>query len=143
MKKKKLLSILLSVAMLTGILSGCGSKPAEGTDAGSQTSGEESTDEAAGAGDEQQAAGDDASGDTASGDKKKIVLWTWATGQFDAVRDAYFEAHPDADWELEEVVVASEDYLTKLQQGYASGGDMPDLLMAEMGWRGSAFALDI
>ena len=38
---------------------------------------------------------------------------------------------------------ASEDYLTKLQQGYASGGDMPDLLMAEMGWRGSAFALDI
>ena len=53
MKKKKLLSILLSVAMLTGILSGCGSKPAEGTDAGSQTSGEESTDEAAGAGDEQ------------------------------------------------------------------------------------------
>ncbi|MFQ9394456.1 MAG: hypothetical protein ACLR2E_10820 [Lachnospiraceae bacterium] len=40
-------------------------------------------------------------------------------------------------------MVASEDYLTKLQQGYASGGDMPDLLMAEMGWRGSAFALDI
>lgn len=30
-----------------------------------------------------------------------------------------------------------------MQQGYASGGDMPDLLMAEMGWRGSAFALDI
>ncbi len=144
MKKKKLLSILLSVAMLTGILSGCGSKPAEGSDAGSQTSGAESTDEAAGAGDEQQAAEEDtASGESATGDKKKIILWTWATGQFDAVRDAYFEAHPGADWELEEVVVASEDYLTKLQQGYASGGDMPDLLMAEMGWRGSAFALDI
>ena len=79
----------------------------------------------------------------ASGNKKKIVLWTWATGQFDVVQDAYFESHPDADWEFEEVVVAAEDYLTKLQQGYASGGDMPDLLMAEMGWRGSAFALDI
>lgn len=77
------------------------------------------------------------------GEKKKVVLWTWATGQFDAVQEAYFASHPDADWEFEEVVVAAEDYLTKLQQGYASGGDMPDLLMAEMGWRGSAFALDI
>lgn len=77
------------------------------------------------------------------GEKKKVVLWTWATGQFDAVQEAYFASHPDADWEFEEVVVAVEDYLTKLQQGYASGGDMPDLLMAEMGWRGSAFALDI
>lgn len=77
------------------------------------------------------------------GEKKKVVLWTWATGQFDAVQEAYFVSHPDADWEFEEVVVAAEDYLTKLQQGYASGGDMPDLLMAEMGWRGSAFALDI
>lgn len=76
-------------------------------------------------------------------EKKKVVLWTWATGQFDAVQQAYFESHPDADWEFEEVVVAAEDYLTKLQQGYASGGDMPDLLMAEMNWRGSAFALDI
>ena len=79
----------------------------------------------------------------ADGETKKVTLWTWATGQFDAVQEAYFASHPDADWEFEKVVVASEDYLTKLQQGYASGGDMPDLLMAEMGWRGSAFALDI
>ncbi len=144
MKKKKLLSILLSVAMLTGILSGCGSKPAEGTDAGSQTSGAESTDEAASAGDEQQAAEEDtASGESATGDKKKVVFWSWASGQLDATYKAYCEAHPDMDWELEEVVVAAEDYLTKLQQGYASGGDMPDILMGEMGWRGSAFALDI
>lgn len=48
-------------------------------------------------------------------------------------RKPIFASHPDADWEFEEVVVASEDYLTKLQQGYASGGDMPDLLMAEDG----------
>ena len=65
----------------------------------------------------------------ADGEKKKVTLWTWATGQFDAVQEAYSSSHPDADWEFEEVV--------------ASGGDMPDLLMAEMGWRGSAFALDI
>lgn len=76
-------------------------------------------------------------------EKKKVVLWTWASGQFDAVVNGYMEAHPDADWEFEEVIVAAEDYLTKLQQGYASSGDMPDLIMAEMGWRGSAFSMDI
>ena len=79
----------------------------------------------------------------ADGEKKKVIRWTWSAGQFDELEKAYFENHPDADWEFEEVVVASEDYLTKLQQGYASGGDMPDMLVAEMGWRGSAFALDI
>ncbi|MDE6892114.1 MAG: hypothetical protein K2P50_09990, partial [Lachnospiraceae bacterium] len=144
MKKKKLLSVLLTAAMLTGILGGCGSKPAKEADTGSQPAQEENAGAADGTDAGQQAGSEEtASGETAAGDKKKIVLWTWATGQFDAVRDAYFEANPDADWELEEVVVASEDYLTKLQQGYASGGDKPDLLMAEMGWRGSAFALDI
>ena len=30
MKKKKLLSVLLTAAMLTGILGGCGSEPAKG-----------------------------------------------------------------------------------------------------------------
>ena len=72
----------------------------------------------------------------ADGEKKKVIRWTWSAGQFDELEKAYFENHPDADWEFEDVVVASEDYLTKLQQGYASGGDMPDMLVAEMGWRG-------
>jgi len=70
-------------------------------------------------------------------------MWTWASGQFDSVMDAYFASHPDADFEIEEVVVDANDYLTKLQQGYASGGDMPDLLIAEISFRASAFALDV
>lgn len=68
-----------------------------------------------------------------SGERKKLVLWTWAPGQFNKVQEAFLASHPDADWQFEEVVVSVEDYLTKLQQGYASGGDMPDILMAEMG----------
>ncbi|MBQ3705662.1 MAG: extracellular solute-binding protein [Clostridia bacterium] len=79
----------------------------------------------------------------AEGGKKKVVLWTWASGQFDAVQKGYFATHPDADWEFEEVIIDADDYLTKLQQGYASGGDMPDLLMGEIGWRASSFALGI
>ena len=80
---------------------------------------------------------------SASAEERKVVLWSWSSGQFDAVREAYFESHPDADWRFEEVILEADDYLTKLQQGYASGGDMPDLLMGEIGWRASAFALDI
>lgn len=127
--KRKLLSMILAVTLFAGIMGGCGSSG----ETKNQKSGEENTEDASEEGDAKK---------TDSG-KRKIVLWTWATGQFDAVYDAYYETHPDTDWEIEEVVVASEDYLTKLQQGYASGGDMPDLLMAEMTWRGSAFALDI
>lgn len=125
--KRKLLSMILAVSLFAGVMSGC----ADSGETEDQKSSEESTGDAS----------EDA--EEADSGKRKIVLWTWATGQFDAVYDAYYETHPDTDWEIEEVVVASEDYLTKLQQGYASGGDMPDLLMAEMTWRGSAFALDI
>ena len=70
-------------------------------------------------------------------------MWTWAPGQFDVVYEGYKATHPDMDWELEEVVIDGGDYLTKLQQGYASGGDMPDILLAEMSVRAAVFALDI
>lgn len=80
---------------------------------------------------------------SADAEGRKVTLWSWASGQFDAVQKGYFETHPDADWEFEEVIIDADDYLTKLQQGYASGGDMPDLLMGEIGWRASAFALGI
>lgn len=75
--------------------------------------------------------------------KKKVVVWTWTGDQFAQAEQRYFETHPDADWEFEQVNVPSEDYLTKLQQSYASGGSMPDMLLAEMSWRASAFKLDV
>lgn len=75
--------------------------------------------------------------------KKKVVVWTWTGDQFVQAEQRYFETHPDADWEFEQVNVPSEDYLTKLQQSYASGGSMPDMLLAEMSWRASAFKLDV
>lgn len=133
MRRKHLWAGMLAVVLCIGSLAGCGAE--------SDTSGDtsETTEQA-----EEQSGESESTEteDTDSGDKK-VVLWTWASGQFDLVQERYFETHPDADWEFEEVVVPAEDYLTKLQQGYASGGDMPDLLMAEMGWRASAFSLDI
>lgn len=79
----------------------------------------------------------------ASTSKKVITQWSWATSQFEQIKQAYLDSHPDANVEIEEVMVAADDYLTKLQQGYASGGDMPDILLGEIAWRKSSFQLGI
>lgn len=76
-------------------------------------------------------------------DKKKVVIWSWGVSQLAPVTEAYFAAHPDLDWELEEVYVSADDYLMKLQQAYATGGDMPDILLANMPMRGIEFSMDI
>ena len=133
MKKEKIISVILTVGLAVGLLGGCGSSSGKG-DIPEQSSAAESV---------QTEASAEKTQNSNSGERKKLVLWTWAPGQFNKVQEAFLASHPDADWQFEEVVVSVEDYLTKLQQGYASGGDMPDILMAEMGWRGSAFALDI
>lgn len=75
--------------------------------------------------------------------KRKVMMWDWGTAQFQACTDEYFATHPDLDWEIEFLPIDANDYLTKLQQSYASGSDIPDLLMGEIGWRASAFRLGI
>ena len=79
---------------------------------------------------------------SASAESGKVVMWTWAIGNFAKINETFFATH-DVEWELEEVVVDANDYLTKIQQGYASGGDMPDILLSEIGWRASAFNLGV
>lgn len=144
MRKKQLLAVLLTAGMCLASLTGCGNGSA-GND--SSSAGNSSASESNDSGDEASAAAEagdvDAEQEKSDSGKKKVVLWTWASGQFDLAQQRYFDTHPDVDWEFEEVIVPAEDYLTKLQQGYASGGDMPDILMAEMSWRASAFSLDI
>lgn len=131
MRKKQMFAMVVAAVMWAGSLAGCG-----GSDSDENTTAKQNaTDEAESKKEEESAKSDS--------EKKKVVLWTWASGRFDLAQETYFKTHPDADWEFEEVVVPAEDYLTKLQQSYASGGDMPDILMAEMGWRASAFSLDI
>ena len=135
MRRKQLWAGMLAAVLCIGSLAGCGG---EKDDAGSGDTGTaEQTEAKSDDGEDTEAE------ETDSGDKKKLVVWTWTGGERDYVYEKYFETHPDADWEFEEVVVAESDYLTKLQQCYASGGDMPDILMGGIEWRASAFSLDI
>ena len=68
MKKKKLTALLTAVAMMTGILSGCGSKGAESAPA-------EKTPAADEASSEQESAGGENGGTAAAGDAQPITIW--------------------------------------------------------------------
>lgn len=74
MKNKQLLAGLLAGTMCVTLLMGCG-----GTDGGSSSAETQKESETA------VENSDDTEKDNSSG-KKKVVLWTWATGQFDEVQ---------------------------------------------------------
>ena len=107
MRRKQLWAGMLAAVLCIGSLAGCGGNK---DDAGNGDTGTVEQTEA------KSDDGEDAEAEEADSGDKKVVLWTWGSGQFDLVQERYFETHPDADWEFEEVVVPAEDYLTKLQQ---------------------------
>ncbi len=115
----KKLSLCLACAMLAASLAGCGSS---GSTAASGAPGS-------------APAGSNAGG-AASG---KITMWVWTdiSGEI----EAYEASHPGT--EIEQVVVESGDYLTKLQTTVASGGALPDLVWGEISNRGQLFQMDI
>ena len=73
----------------------------------------------------------------------KLVLWTWGSTEGEDNPCNYYQKLTNGKVEFEQVVVSADDYLTKLQQALASGGDMPDILMGEATARASLLALGI
>lgn len=69
-----------------------------------------------------------------------LVVWTWFS-EYSKIDDAYREINPNVTFEY--VAVEANDYLTKIQQTYASGGDLPDILWAEIAFRAALFSMDI
>lgn len=78
---------------------------------------------------------------SAEGEKTKVTIWTAATHP-DLIQ-AYYDTHPDANVEIEEVSFATTDYLTKVQQTVASGGDLPDVMYMDIQWRAGIYNLGI
>jgi multiple sugar transport system substrate-binding protein len=72
-----------------------------------------------------------------------IILWTWDAGHLPGSEEGYNAAHPNKPVKYEFVIINAQDYMPKLQQSYASGGDLPDVISAEMSYRASLFAMDI
>lgn len=69
-----------------------------------------------------------------------ITIWTWDSTQH-LVSDEYVKTHPNVNFEW--VAVEGADYLTKIQQTLISGGELPDLIQADMAYRAALFNMDI
>lgn len=88
--------------------------------------------------------GTDASTETSSGSQEaKIVLnyWTWESG-IEPVIEAFNKEYPNIEIKITKVA-SSGDYLTKIQQSVASGAELPDILLGEVGIRGLLFEMNI
>ncbi len=126
MKKAMKISILLVFVLVFSVaFSGCGKKSEE---TGTTPTGSEDVSES----------GEGSSEPKLSG---KIVEWNWNELMCKNLKEIYNKQFPDVDYEY--VIVNSNDYMQKLQTTIASGGDMPDIVLGESGYRGSLFSLNI
>ena len=118
--KRKLLSALLSVAMVATLLVGCGSTEA---DAPAATEAAASTEAAA----ETEAPAAPAEGDN--------VINVYAfTDEVPGMIDKFVESHPDFGYTINSTIIATTDgaYQPALDQALATGGkDAPDIYCAE------------
>ena len=122
--KKKLLSALLSVAMVSALLVGCGSTAAEAPAAAPAA-----TEEAAEA---EAPAAEEAAPAAAEGDNV-INLWSF-TDEIPGMVDKFLEANPDFGYTVNTTIIATTDgaYQPALDQALAGGGaDAPDIYAAE------------
>lgn len=103
--KKKLVASVLSVAMATGVLAGCGGQP--------ENNGNVQTSEA--------------------GASQTINLWAF-TDEVPKMVEKYVEEHPDFGYEINTTIIGTADgaYQPALDQALAAGGaDAPDIYCVE------------
>lgn len=135
--KKKLLSVLLSVAMVSAVLSGCGNKATEEPATEAKETAAAGT-EAAGT----EAAGTEAAGSVAASElayKGDIEFMHYSTAEeanlanggaasFRYTADAWTAAHPDIN--MTQNVLANDEYKEKIVT-LAAANDLPDVFMLQ------------
>jgi multiple sugar transport system substrate-binding protein len=133
-RMKTILSFMLALICAAGLLAGCagGSNSDAKTNKGSSSS----TDKGG------------TNQNTSADSKKKpedykgtISVWLWDQNYVKSTVEAFNKVYPNIKVEFTNVAVG--DYLQKMQITAASNGDLPDVLAAEIGWRGKAFSLDV
>ena len=70
-----------------------------------------------------------------------LTTWTWDTGGVDLEMSVIQKKYPGIN--MEYTVVASEDYLKKIQTTVASGSELPDIVNADGFWRGKLYNMGI
>lgn len=116
MIKKKLLSVLLSTAIVATMLGGCGSKSDD-----SDSSNSDSADIV------EDTSSDNADTDTDSSDETvTLTYWGWDSNYYKPMFDAYTALYPNV--KFEPTAVEWGDMLTKAQQALASGSELPTMI---------------
>lgn len=118
---KKILSAILALTLASSVITGCSSQSAASGSAAP----------AAGSSSDSASSGGDLSG--------KLTMWLWTEQPL--VDEAFKALHPGV--EIENVIIESGDYVTKIQSTLASGGQLPDILWGEISFRGKLFNMDI
>ena len=127
--KKKLLSVLLSTAMVATLLAGCGSSAAPAEAPATEEAPAAEEEPAAEPAAEEEAPAADAA---ATGDKV-INLYAF-TDEVPKMVDKFIETHPDFGYTVNSTIVATTDgaYQPALDQALAAGGaEAPDMYCAE------------
>lgn len=154
--KKKLVSVLLSTAMVVSVLGGCGSSSAEpAAETKSEAATEAKSEEAQAT---TEAAESENSGDTAEGDtlayKGDLEIMHYSTSEesqgnggsdgFRTVLSQWDEAHPDIN--LTQNVLANAEYKTQVAT-LAAAGDLPDVFLLQgmntIDWAKQGLILDL
>jgi multiple sugar transport system substrate-binding protein len=73
--------------------------------------------------------------------KGEIVVWDWDEAFLETMVPEFNKHFPNI--KVKYTVVNNNDYMQKLQSGIASGSEVPDVILGEIGYRGQLFDLDI
>ena len=120
--------MLTALALLAGVAAGCGSGSGGANGASN------------GAGGASPAQTADAPKSPADY-KGTISVWSWDATYFKNLAEAFNKVYPNV--KVEFTNVPSADYQQKIQTTLASGGELPDIMAAEISFRGKAFEYDI
>lgn len=126
----KVLCFIVIAVMLVSAFTGCG-KAGE-----TASTGETTTAAAQAASSETQAT--IASPESYSG---TFTIWAWFKDTFDIAYNEFQKVYPNI--KCNYVPVEGADYLKKVQTAYASGSELPDILLGEMGIRGKLMNIDM
>jgi multiple sugar transport system substrate-binding protein len=73
--------------------------------------------------------------------KGTVTVWFWDASYFKNLTAEFNKVYPNIKIAFSNV--NAEDYMQKVQTTIASGGELPDILMADVGFRGKALKYDI
>ena len=76
-----------------------------------------------------------------SAEETTLTIWDWDEAHLTHMTEWYMERHPDV--KIETLVVAATDYMQKFQSAVASGSGVPDIVLAEMAYRGRLFDMGV